>query len=345
MKILALQLKRIGDLILTTPALAALREAYPSSRITLAVMDACGDLLPAIPSVDEGVIFRRGEINGSAWKKIALQRFDVCLDFAGNDRSAFLTALSNAHRRAAFAAGRSARIRSLVYNHFVDSAVREHHTADHYLHLLQALPISATDAGLALRVSNDIVERADTLLEELTASTEAQAGNLGRAVAIVHPGTARPEKYWVAERWAAVITHLRDYHGLQCVITGSADRFEQEHIAEIQRMLPRPCRELVGQLDLLTFAAIIAQARLCVSCDTATVHLAAAFQRPQIALYGPTNPFHWRPRHGAAIVLSAASPEEPMRDFSPRMKGAPMRLISTEAVIRATDALLAAERL
>ena len=80
------------------------------------------------------------------------------------------------------------------------------------------------------------------------------------------------------------------------------------------------------------------------SCDTGVVHLAAAFRTPQIALFGPTNPFHWRPRHERALVLSAAQPEAPLTDFQPRMKGAPMERISTEAVIRAIDALLASPR-
>ena len=99
MKILALQLKRIGDLILTTPALAALRRDFPSAQVTLIVADACGELLPAIESVDQGLVFLRGRWNASLCKQIAFQRFDVCLDFTGNDRSAFLAALSRAPRR------------------------------------------------------------------------------------------------------------------------------------------------------------------------------------------------------------------------------------------------------
>ena len=77
------------------------------------------------------------------------------------------------------------------------------------------------------------------------------------------------------------------------------------------------------------------------SCDTAAVHLAAAFQRPQVALFGPTNPFHWRPRHERAAVISAAKPDAPLTNFDPRMKGAPMDRISTAVVCRAIDALLA----
>jgi ADP-heptose:LPS heptosyltransferase len=95
---------------------------------------------------------------------------------------------------------------------------------------------------------------------------------------------------------------------------------------------------------LISLATLVAGARIVVSCDTGVVHLASAFRVPQIALFGPTNPFHWRPMHERAIVLSAAQPDAPLTDFTPRLKGAPMELISTAAVIRATDSLLALPR-
>jgi ADP-heptose:LPS heptosyltransferase len=161
---------------------------------------------------------------------------------------------------------------------------------------------------------------------------------------VIHPGTARREKYWIPERWAAVIAHLQERHGLRCIITGGTDAVEREHIGKIQKALAHPVRDEAGKLDLLMAAALIERARAVLSCDTAAVHLAAAFVRPQIALYGPTNPFHWRPRHAQAIVLSAAHPEAPLTEFHPRSKGASMNAISTELVIRATDALLAMPR-
>ena len=120
---------------------------------------------------------------------------------------------------------------------------------------------------------------------------------------------------------------------MPCVITGGPDAFERAHIAKITS-------EAVLPPDLLTLAALIERAALVVSCDTATVHFAAAFARPQIALFGPTNPFHWRPRHDRALILSAAKPDSPLRDFRPRMKGAPMDRISTELVIGAIASLI-----
>ena len=85
MKILVLQLKRIGDLILTTPALFALRENFPVAHITLAVEDGCRELLPAIDCVNETLVYSRTGKNGRLWRKLVFASFDVCLDFTGNE--------------------------------------------------------------------------------------------------------------------------------------------------------------------------------------------------------------------------------------------------------------------
>jgi len=161
--------------------------------------------------------------------------------------------------------------------------------------------------------------------------------------ALLHPGTARSEKYWLPERWGAVAAHLRKALGLATVFTCGPDAYERAHVAAIPNATSKKS-EIQYPQDLLSLAALVARARLVVSVDTGVVHLASAFRVPQIALFGPTNPFHWRPMHDRAIVLSAAQPEAPLADFQPRMKEGPMDLISTDAVIRATDSLLALPR-
>src|SRR5690606_27675125 len=93
MKLLLLQLKRIGDSVLTTPALAALREALPDARIGVCLMEPCAGLAPALPGVDEVFIIRRRERNTRLWFRLAFRPNDACVDFTGNDRSAFLSFL------------------------------------------------------------------------------------------------------------------------------------------------------------------------------------------------------------------------------------------------------------
>jgi ADP-heptose:LPS heptosyltransferase len=343
MRILALQLKRIGDLILTTPALSLLQAARPDVEITLAVHAGAAPLLPAIPGIAAGIVFgpKRG---WTPWQQTLTGPWEAVLDFTGTDRSAFATAFSHSPHRIAFEWVRKGKIRALAYNEFVDSAVREFHTVDHYAQLLRPLGVEPP-AALEPRLVVPAASKAQA------ARLLAESGVDGR-FAIVHPGAARAEKFWDAGRWARVIRHLRSVAGVDCVLTGGADASEAAHLEEVRAAVRRGGERgapdgrlgrfvnLAGAMDLLALAAVVEKAQLVVSCDTAIVHLAAAFQRPQVALFGPTNPFHWRPRHARAVVLSAARPEAPLTEFDPRLKGAPMDRLSTEVVIRATDFLL-----
>jgi ADP-heptose:LPS heptosyltransferase len=344
MRILALQLKRIGDLVLTTGALRALRNAHPEAHIALGVDEGCASLVGAIGSIDSTAVFGRGR-GWAPWQQALAGHFDLCLDFTGTDRSALATWLTRAGERRSFAWVRKRRLRSLAYTDFVASSVRERHTADHYLDLAQ---VAATEVNSELTVPPAVQGAADALL---------RSRGVARPFVVLHPGTARAEKFWLTERWLEVAADLRLRHGLDLVLTGGRDPAELAQLAAIESVreqrvhslspdrLPGPAEgavvNLAGQTDLLTLAAIVERAALVVSCDTAIVHLAAAFRRPQVALFGPTNPFHWRPRHPLARVISAAQPAAPLTDFTPRMRGAPMDRISTAVVIRVTEELLA----
>jgi len=329
MKILALKLKRIGDLILTTPALVALRRAFPRAHVTLCILENCEGLIPAMPYVDEVLVFRQRRANARLLTRLATGGFDVCLDFTGNDRSAFFALLSRAPRRITFGWVQRSRHRQLAFHEFVDSSARENHTIDHHFDLLRPLGIEREDSPITLELPASAEEAAARLL--------AQAG-IAEPFAVVHPGTARAEKYWVPERWAAVINHCQGALGIPCVVTGSRAEFEQAHLREIRTKVRTPWRDFSGKLDLLGLAALIRHASLLMSMDSAPVHLGAAFGTPQIALFGETNPFAWRPRHARAVVLYAGEPA-PLTHFEPRAKPCPLSELSTDAVLGAINTL------
>jgi ADP-heptose:LPS heptosyltransferase len=160
--------------------------------------------------------------------------------------------------------------------------------------------------------------------------------------ALVHMGTARPEKFWYPDRWARVIEHLVGERGLECVVSGSGMGYEANHLDAVKRACRVPFADLSGRLTLLRLAAVAARARVVLAVDSAAAHLAAAVRAPQVTLFGPTNPFHWAPRHRRALTVTAAGDRllAPVA-MAPRAPGAPMRGLSTATVIRATGSLLA----
>jgi ADP-heptose:LPS heptosyltransferase len=334
-KILLLQLKRIGDLILTTPAIRCLREEFPSAHLALVVDSSCAGLLDSI-AVDERWIYKKGGwfrgLAGrgpNAWLKHGLLacRADWALDFCGTDRSTYLSTFSLSKRRVTFQRFRKKPLRKYLYTDFVKSSVSERHTADHYTDLLAPLGIQRQNVSSDLQLSEEHVAAARALL--------ANAG-VPETYAVVHAGTARPEKYWLPERWAEVIDFLYDEFGLISVLTGSQDLGEREHLKRIRSVLRCKHIDVSGKTDLLGLAGIIKGAKILCGVDTAAVHLADAMNTPSLALFGPTNPYHWRSRHARSAVLRART-DPP---FTPQQQGGPMKDISVDSVIESLKELL-----
>jgi len=330
-KILLLQLKRIGDLILTTPAIAALSQSFPDAHLTLVVSNECAQLLPAISNIDRILITRRNLRDLGVFSSIACKKFDYCVDFTRNDRSAFLTLLSVARRRiASYRVRDQSKTRARLYTELVGIRVRDRHTIDYNLALLEPLGVHAASTSPALNLPQTAHENADALCRD---------SKITRPYLILHPGSARTEKLWEPERWAEVVDGFKN-KDFDLVLTSGPSADEQAHIASIKNKTHQQIIDLCGKTDLLTLAALIDQARLLVTVDSAPMHLAAATRTPQVVLFGPTNPFHWRPRGSPVIILQGDS-VAPMKEFSPIRPRFAMSQISTEAVIGAMDSLLA----
>lgn len=122
-----------------------------------------------------------------------------------------------------------------------------------------------------------------------------------RDAVVVHPGAAFPSRRWPPERFAAVAADLAA-DGAQVVVTGSVgERALAERVAELARLPSSSV--LAGTGTLTTLAALVAHARLVVCGDTGVAHLASAYRRPSVVLFGPVSPARWgpppRPQHRA----------------------------------------------
>jgi len=330
-KILLLQLKRIGDLILTTPAIAALRESHRDAHITLVISNECADLLPAMSNVDRILIARRNLRDVGMVSSVVGKRFDYCIDFTRNDRSAFLTLLSGAKRRvASYRVREQSKTRARFYTDLVGVRMRDMHTINYNLALLEPLDVPGAPSAPQLHLPRTAREQADKLRRDC---------KITLPYVIMHPGSARREKLWEAVRWAELIHHFGQNKEFQLLLTSGPSADERAHISEITNRIRHKITNLSGKTDLLTLAALIGQAQLLVTVDSAPMHLAAATHTPQVILFGPTNPFHWRPTDSPAVILHGKS-RAPVTEFAPVRPRLPMSEISTGAVISAMDSLL-----
>lgn len=288
-------------------------------------------MIPAISNVDRVSVVRRNLSDLAIFSAVAREKFEYCIDFTQNDRSALLTFLSGAKKRvASHRTEHRSKTRARVYNEFVPHRMRDMQTLDYNLALLEPLGIQNASREPRLHLPRAAYEKADVIRHE---------AKIDGPFIVFHPGSARVEKFWESQCWAEAINHARSTWQIEAVLTGGSSELEREHIREIKSKLRQPIVDLSEKTDLLVLAALISQARMLVTVDSAPMHIAAATSTPQVVLFGPTNPFHWRPRESPALILQGES-QVPIAEFSPHQTGAPMKQISTQAVIGAMESLL-----
>ncbi|WP_081892432.1 glycosyltransferase family 9 protein [Verrucomicrobium sp. BvORR106] len=339
---LLIQLKRIGDFILTAPAVQALRAARPDAEIVLLVPTQVTALAECVPGVDRIIPYRAGRANLETWGSALAGEWEAVLDFTGTDRAALIVQLSRAVHRLGYAKFAGRRLRRMAYTHLSEASVRDLHTVDFHLALVNELlgqlgehapdPATHPDPGPALVTAHALRDDMRSRLASLGVHRDAR-------YAIIHPGTAREEKFWLDDRWAEVAAHLHDRHGLHVLLTGSGDGLERHHLERLKTALHTPVVDLTGACSLMEMAALIAGSQMIVGVDSMAMHLAALQHRPQVALFGPTNPFHWRARHERSVVLTPEG-DLPQKVFKPKAKGGEMAAIPTRAVLQAVDALI-----
>jgi lipopolysaccharide heptosyltransferase II len=296
--VLCVRLDTIGDVLMTGPAIRALRESGACPRITLLTSARGAAAAELMPEVDEAIVYE------APWMKGGEGAPDAAADRAmidllrerGFDAAAVFTVCTQSALPAALMcrlAGVPLRLAhsrenpyGLLTDHVPDSEPDERmrHEVRRQLDLVASVGARTGDERLALDVPAAARAAAAALLQRSGLETD-------RPWAVVHPGASAPSRRYPAERWAAVCRALGDDHGVQLVVTGDAG--EAELAGGVLRAAGLPeARSLAGQLDLGTLAALLEAAPVLLSGNTGPVHLAAAVGTPVVDVYALTNPQH-----------------------------------------------------
>ena len=298
-EVLVLRLDRIGDVLMSLPALHDLRLALPAARIRLAVGRWSEEVARSAP-VDEVLVWsapwagRRDEgadslraLVGQA-RALRAARLDLAVDLQGDVRASALLALSGARRRAGYANTGGAWLLTDV------------------VPLDETVPwVEQNRRAVAQLVGRPPgTGRPDPLTAEDRAFAErflAERGLAGRLPLVgLHPSGGRLVKQWDLSRWADVAARLQRELGATVLITGSAA--DRGLAAEVARGLLAPPVDLTGALSTRQTLAIIARLDLFLSPDTGPMHMAAAAGTPSVSVFGPSDPARYfsaplGPRH------------------------------------------------
>lgn len=291
-RVLVICLRRLGDVLLTTPLIRSLRRAWPESRIDVLVYAAAAPVLEGNPDIDR-ILVEPTDASAWSWGRWAwrlLRRHDLAISTLYNDRP-HLYALLAARRRVNVVPPPGAP-GATWKRRFSDGwsvlALGENHAVDEYLKLADALG----------------VPRVPEIVPPTTGNTSAIEALLGarwadEAIAVVHPMPMYRYKAWTDAGWRAAIEHLVLQRGLRVVVSGGPGGVERERVAGIVAGLagtvaPRVI-DAAGRLSLAQLARLLGAARVYLGPDTSVTHLAAACGLPTVALYGPSHPVAWGP--------------------------------------------------
>jgi predicted lipopolysaccharide heptosyltransferase III len=334
-RVLVVRLRSIGDAVLATPSLHALRRFLPAARIDLLLEDWVAPLLEGWTEVDRVVAVRRksSAARFGVARRLRAEGYDVVYNLHGGSTAALLVRATGAPHRV----GYRDYAYAALHNHLAppSSALWQRartHSAEQQLALLGWTGVPVTDRpATRLPVPAEAAER-------VTHKLRAAGLAGGEPFALIHPAAAFDTKTWAAENFARVVEHLAA-RGLRAVAVAAPH--EAGVVAELRRHARAP---LVAFADLALpdLSALAARASLFVGNDSGVAHIAAAFRVPSVVVFGSSNVWHWRPWTDApAEVVREELPCAPCPGYTCSEFDAPecIRRVSVERVIEAIERL------
>lgn len=274
-RILIVALRRLGDVLLTTPLIRSIRQAWPDAQIDVLVFADTAAILDGNPDLTRVITMPQpaGTLQSLALVAKLWRRYDLAISTQAGDRPTVFTIIAGRKRVGPVQPRLSGRIFRLFLDRWLQFEGTRHRVQEN----LQLAEL----AGIAP-------------IPQMVAPASQMAASVApvRDYAVIHAAPFFRYKQWHREGWREVARHLAG-QGLDLVATGGPGVEERAYLDEIWRDVP--IRRLDGQLSWPELATLLAGARAYVGPDTSVTHLAAAAGCPTVALYGPTNPQIWGP--------------------------------------------------
>ncbi|MCL5885107.1 MAG: glycosyltransferase family 9 protein [Deltaproteobacteria bacterium] len=289
-----IQLGDIGDVVLATTTFRALKESYPSARLSVLVRKGYGSLLEADPRLHEtievtksaGKIAEIGRENIRLVRRLRRANYDLVVDLRTGDRGAILAFFTGAPVRVSLYGSDKSFWRNRIFTRLVfdpkPAPPPVHPGADQSLRLVRAIGVDTEDTAPRLCISRAAAGRVRELL------AAENIGENDRWVTI-NPFSRWKYKEWGYGKWVEVIDWLWERRGFLSVLVGS--REEAESAADIVGKCSGRARSLAGKTTLGELAALLCLGSLHLGVDSAAPHIAFAVGTPSVTIFGPSD---WR---------------------------------------------------
>jgi heptosyltransferase-2 len=287
--LLLVRFSSIGDVLLTTPLVRALRTHHPDARLVFVTKQAMAPLVSANPHLSQVVALGPGESVRALARRLAALAPTRGLDLHGSLRSRALRLLVPCAWRG-YAKRRL--VRSLLVSTKIDLYGRSVPVAERYFAAARDLSVRPDGGPPEFFLEAAAHARVDRWIAEHHLA--------GCPLAVLAPGAAHFTKRWPSERWAALAQRLRTDGFALAVVGGVDDRTAAEPLAPHAAIA-------TGDFSLQETGALLARARILVSGDTGVMHMATGVGTPVVALFGPTvEQFGFFPYASRSAVLQRA---------------------------------------
>ena len=293
-RVLLIRLRSIGDTVLSTPSLFALRRFLPNAEIDILVEDWVAPVLEGHPHADNVVVLERGGMISRARlaRQIRSTGYDVVHNLHGGTTATFLTRATGARHRVGLKTYQYAQL----HNHQAPSPLllwgqQKTHSVEQQLALLGWTGVPVTDRP---RTQLAVTPEADAVVNQQL----AEAGLEDRKIALIHPAAAFATKQWATENFARVAESLAERGFAPVAIAGP-----NEH-AILESLIDQTSVRIVSlDLSLPEVVALAARSQIFVGNDSGIAHIANAVETPSVVIFGSSNVAHWRPWNKAAAEV------------------------------------------
>jgi len=293
-RILVVRTDRIGDVVLTTPAIRALKHHYPETHLTVLVAPLTEDLFRGNPDIDQVLVDdRRGRHQGiKGWfrlvREIRLQHFDCAINFHTKRRTNLLIFLAGISRRIGYS---NNKFGFLLTDRILDvRATGEKHESQFCLDVLKAIDIFSQDQTLMVPCHSESEVWAENLIK-------SQGDKSGRRFIALHPGSSCATKMWPAKKFIELADILQNKFQARIVLVGASS--VKEVAEEIEGGVSGAVLNTVGQTNVGQLTSLLKRCDLLVSNDSGPVHIAAALGVPVVSIFTRNqpgiNPERWCP--------------------------------------------------
>jgi heptosyltransferase-3 len=288
-RLLVVRLRSIGDTVLATPSLFALRRFLPHAQIHILLEDWVAPVLDGSDLVDRVIPIARDSKTGRARlaRELRASRYDVVYNLHGGTTATLLTRATGAKHRVGFGHYQYARL----HNHAAPSSLEiwqrpSLHSVEQQLALIGWTGVPVTD-----RPPTRLAVTDSSLLSVAEKLRAAGFDDQDRPFAVIHPAAAFDTKQWAAENFARVADEL-NARGLTPIVIVSAKEKQM-----LGSLMQQTSARVIGlsDLGLPEVTALASGARLFVGNDSGIAHIAAAAGAPCVVIFGSSNVAHWRP--------------------------------------------------